>query len=516
MTERNLGDTVRMWFGIVTDINDPQQSGRVQVRVHGKHDDTVNIPNADLPWAQVLQPVTSAARGRIGTAPVGLVERSRIVGLWLDSDQQYPLVLGSIGRAGEIIAGQTNGGAPAVNINVGSIPGAAQNNVNNPYSSLNPSRVTIQDIDSGQENIDGVPLGTGVAVTQAVEEGMQNANTPTTGSAEPSETNVLQILRRVDPTSSLSSLPCLPFNALQLQIQIDLGSIAAGLINVITDAVTNALLSIMESLGTNSVLDAIKQAANGIANFRDALDALTSRGLCGAPKALSSINTGTQALARSYSSLQNAALRFGNSTSEIRRTLGFTQTNIISNVPTALFRPINISLAPPNNYVQGYYAANADPYPGYIRWYDPNDPSAQSVFTLRNGQPNFISAQQHVQFDVEQAARTALQTAITGGNLTSSTLNTIMNQVVGIGQIQGYVRSMGNGFNPATIAGMASLALRVAPLIIGTVRGVFEGNISVSVLTNTGQIRNAVTNFTRLQTKLAMRRTRLETALRRI
>lgn len=516
MTERNLGDTVKMWLGTVTNVMDPHQSGRVQVRVVGRHDDFVNIPTADLPWAQVLQPVTSAARGRIGTAPVGLVVGSIVFGIWVDSDQQYPIVLGSMGRAGRLIPNQSTGGAPAVDIAVGSIPSATQNDANNPYSSLYNTRVNIQDIDSGQQNIDGVPLGTGVAVTQAVEEGMQNANTPTTGSAEPSETNVLQILRRVDPTSSLSSLPCLPFNALQLQIQIDLGSIAAGLINVITDAVTNALLSIMESLGINSVLNAIEQAANGIANFRDALDALASGGLCGAPKALSSINAGTQALARSYSSLQNAALRFGNSTSEIRRTLSFTQTNIISNVPTALFRPINISLTPPNNYVQEYYAANADPYPGYIRWYDPNDPSAQAVFTLRNGQPNFISAQQHVQFDVEQAARTALQTAITGGNLTSSTLNTVMNQVVGIGQIQGYVRSMGNGFNPATIAGMASLALRVAPLVIGTVRGVFEGNISVSVLTNTGQIRNAATNFTRLQTTLAMRRARLETALRRI
>lgn len=516
MTERNLGESVRMWFGIVTNVMDPQRSGRVQVRVFGRHDDRVNIPDSDLPWATISQSATSAAHGRIGTAPVGLVVGSKVFGFWLDTDQQYPLLTGSIGRAGSIIPGQTQNGAPAVNIAVGSIPNASQNDPNNPYSGLNPSRVTIQEIDSNQQNIDSVPLGTGVVTTEAVEEGMQFPKLPTTGSADPSETDVLQILRRVDPTSSLSSLPCFPSNALQLQIQIDLGSIGAALINTVTNAVTNAILSIIDSLGIDQVLNAIDQAASGIANFRDALDALASGGLCGAPRALSSINSGTQALARSYSAIQTAAQRFGNSPSEIRRALGFAQTEIISNVPSAVFRPISVSISPPTNYVQSYYAASQDPYPGYIRWYDPNDPSAQPVFTLRNGQPNFVSAEQHVQFDVEQIARNALRTAIIGGNLTSTTLNTIMNQTVGIGQVQGLIRSMGNGFNPANIAGMASLAASVAPTIIGTVRGVFEGNISFSVLTDTSRITNAATNFTRLQTMLAMRRARLETALRRI
>lgn len=516
MTERNFGESVKMWIGIVTNVMDPHQSGRVQVRVFGRHDDTANIPDSDLPWAQVTQPVTSAARGRMGTAPVGLVVGSRVFGFWLDRDNQYPLVIGSVGRAGEVIAGQTDGGAPAVNTAVGSIPGATQNNVSNPYSSLDPSRITIQSIDSGQQNIDAVPLGIGTVTTEAVEQGMSFAKLPTTGSANPSETNVLEILRRVDPTSSISALPCLPSNALQLQIQIDLGSIAAGLINTISNAVTSALLQLMDSLGVNQVLNAIEQAANGIANFRDALDALASGGLCGAPRALASIGAGTQSLARSYSSLQNAAQRFGNAPDQIRNALGFTGRTIVSNVPSAVFRPLSVAVSAPTGFIQEYYSAESDPYPGYIRWVDPTNPASEPVFTLRNGQPNFGSAAEHVQFDVQQVAASALRGALSGGSLTSSALSSIMNQVAEVGQVQGLIRSMGNGFNPQSIAGMAALAARLAPTILAAVQGNFQVRIAASILPNASQVQSAVTGFTKVQTTLAMRRARLETALRRI
>jgi hypothetical protein len=516
MTERNFGSNVRMWVGKVTNIMDPHRSGRVQVRVTGLHDDEVNIPNADLPWAQVIQPVTSAAHGRIGTAAVGLVVGSTVFGLWLDSDQQYPLVIGPFGRAGALIPGQTENGAPAVNTAVGSIPGAAQNNASNPYSSLYESRVSIQDIDSGQQNIDFVAIDTGTVITEAVEDGMQFPKLPTTGSAEASETDVLQILRRVDPTGSISALPCFTANALQLQLQIDLGSIAAGLVSTVTNALTSALLQLMDSLGVNQVLNAIGQAASAIDNFSDALSALATGGLCGAPRALSSINAGTQALARSYSSIQTAAQKFGNAPSAIRESLGIASTAIVSNVPTVAFRPVTVSISAPVGYVQEYYGAEADPYPGYIRWVDPNDPNATPVFTLRDGQPNFRSVTEHVEFDVQQVAYNSLRNSISGGSIASSALSSVMNQIVDVGQIQGLARTMGGGFNPQSVAGMASLAVKLAPTIIAAVQGNFQIRFSLSILPNASQVQTAVTGFTRAQTVLAMRRSRFETALRRI
>jgi hypothetical protein len=518
MTERNFGQTVQNWIGIVTNVMDPHQSGRVQVRVFGRHDDRANIPDSDLPWAQVIQPVTSAARGRMGTAPVGLVVGSRVFGQWLDSDRQYPLIMGSVGRAGAAIPGQTQDGAPAVNTAVGSIPGATQNNVSNPYSSLFDSRISIEAIDSGSTDIDNVELGTGTVMTEAVEEGMSFAKDPTTGSAEPGETNVLEILRRVDPMSAISALPCLPTNALQLQLQIDLGSIATNLINTVSNAITGAILRIIDTIGgaIDQVLNSIATAAASIANFGDALNALATGGLCGAPRALSSINAGTQSLARSFSSLQGAVQQFGNAPGEIRRSLGLATDTIRSNVPSALFVPVSVSATAPTGFVQEYYSADSDPYPGYIKWIDPNDPSASPTFTLRDGQPNFASAMEHVQYDTELSATRSLRGALTSGSLTGSTLSSIMNQVVSTGQTQGLLRTLGSGFNPTSIAGMAALAARVAPTIISAVQGNFQARISVSVLPNASVVENAVTNFTRVQTSLATRRARLETALRRI
>lgn len=516
MTERNFGEIVQSWIGTVTNVMDPHQSGRVQVRVFGRHDDVTNIPDEDLPWAQVLQPVTSAARGRIGTAPVGLVVGSRVYGQWLDRDHQYPLVLGTVGRAGVPQEGQTEGGAPAIDISQGSIPPATQNSASNPYSSLYESRVTVDQIDSGQQNIDGVPPDTGTVTTQAVEEGMQFATLPTTASADSGETDVLQILRSIDPTSSLAAIPCLPTAALNIQIELNLGSIAAGLINMVADAVTGALLQLMNVLGVDQVINAIDQATRGIANFADAVNAIASGGICGAPRALAQVSAGTQALARSYSSIQNAAQRVGNAPEAISQILGVTSARLQSNVATAAFTPAVVSVNVPIGYVQDYYPASRDPYPGYIRWYNPIDTSAQAVFTLRNGEPNYSSATEHARFDTQAVAFRSLRLPLSQRTLSGDTLESIMNQAVNVGQTQGLIRTLGNGFNPQSIAGMAAYAARVAPTIIGAVQGIFQNGISVSVLTNTSQLQTAATRFTRAQTMLEMRRARLESAFRRI
>ena len=59
--------------------------------------DTSVLPTADLPWAIVLVPNTSAANSGIGDAPIGLIEGSWCVGFFLDGDDnQEPCILGSI------------------------------------------------------------------------------------------------------------------------------------------------------------------------------------------------------------------------------------------------------------------------------------------------------------------------------------------------------------------------------------------------------------------------------------
>lgn len=511
MPESDFGNRVQSWIGIVTNINDPHQSGRVQVRVFGRHDDVANIPDADLPWAQVLQPVTSAARGRIGTAPVGMIVGSRVYGNWLDNDHQYPLIMGTVGRAGAPIPGQTDGGAPAVNTALGSIPGATQNDVNNPYSNLSPTRVTITDIDSNSTNVDAVPLGDGVVVTSAVEEGMQFATLPTTCSADTNETDVLAILQQVDPAGALSALPCLQTNAIQISLSIDLGSIAAGFINMLTDAVTRTLLSLIDQLGINNILNAIDAAGAALDNFTDAFNALQSGGLCSAPAALNSISAGTQALARSVSQIKTAAAKAGNAPNAIRSILQRESDNILSRVATSAFVPVSIVVTAPAGYVQEYYAYDSDPYPGYIRWIDPTG-AGTSVFTARNGQPNYISAAQHTSYDVGSSLQKDLVQSIRTGSLNTNSLQNALTRATGLGQASALLRTIGANNPTQTLL----LAARLLPSLYSTLTSVFTNGISVSILPNAGAIQQSVNRFTQAQTILATRRARMENAFRRL
>lgn len=80
--------------------DDPTRSGRCQVRIYNDQNDTENIKDEHLPWAVVLQPVTSPATAKVGIIPSGLLVGSRVLITYLDDDlsEQFPIILGSLGR----------------------------------------------------------------------------------------------------------------------------------------------------------------------------------------------------------------------------------------------------------------------------------------------------------------------------------------------------------------------------------------------------------------------------------
>ena len=101
MTEHNnfLGMDGFLWFyGVVEDRQDPYMIGRVKVRCFGHHtDNKITLPTEDLPWAQVMLPVTSAGISGIGQTPMGLVEGSHVFGFFRDGEaRQEPVVMGSM------------------------------------------------------------------------------------------------------------------------------------------------------------------------------------------------------------------------------------------------------------------------------------------------------------------------------------------------------------------------------------------------------------------------------------
>jgi hypothetical protein len=90
----------KFYFAEVRDIMDPLRSGRVKVRKYGFENDEQNIKDDDLAWALPLHPITSAATGKVGIIPTGLIVGSRVVIAYMDNDtsEQYPIVMGSFSR----------------------------------------------------------------------------------------------------------------------------------------------------------------------------------------------------------------------------------------------------------------------------------------------------------------------------------------------------------------------------------------------------------------------------------
>jgi hypothetical protein len=87
------------WFhGIVEDIGDPLELGRVKVRCYGYHTDNLkDVPTNSLPWAHVMLPVTSASISNVGQSATGILNGTFVIGFFRDGIfAQEPVVIGTI------------------------------------------------------------------------------------------------------------------------------------------------------------------------------------------------------------------------------------------------------------------------------------------------------------------------------------------------------------------------------------------------------------------------------------
>ena len=94
-----MGKNSFQWFvGVVEDRADPKSLGRLRVRCLGYHtEDLLKLPTADLPWAHVMNPITSATVSGLGQTPLGAVEGTWVVGFFQDgSDAQMPIIIGTL------------------------------------------------------------------------------------------------------------------------------------------------------------------------------------------------------------------------------------------------------------------------------------------------------------------------------------------------------------------------------------------------------------------------------------
>jgi len=103
-----LGRNGFIWFtGVVEDRQDPQYTGRLRVRCIGYHtSNKAKLPTADLPWASVILPTTSAGISGLGSSPSFMVEGTWVMGYFRDGENcQEPVILGTLpGRPAELAA----------------------------------------------------------------------------------------------------------------------------------------------------------------------------------------------------------------------------------------------------------------------------------------------------------------------------------------------------------------------------------------------------------------------------
>jgi hypothetical protein len=95
-------DGFNWWVGqIETDKDaDPKKSGRYRVRIVGQHlKDCDAMATNELPWASVMMPVTTPfTDGLSSGASIGLEQGNWVVGFYMDSDRQKPIIMGSVGH----------------------------------------------------------------------------------------------------------------------------------------------------------------------------------------------------------------------------------------------------------------------------------------------------------------------------------------------------------------------------------------------------------------------------------
>jgi len=94
-----MGKNGFQWFvGVVEDRKDPQTLGRLRVRCLGYHTELLDkLETKDLPWAHVMNPITSATVSGIGQSPLGAVEGTWVVGFFQDgADAQQPIIIGTL------------------------------------------------------------------------------------------------------------------------------------------------------------------------------------------------------------------------------------------------------------------------------------------------------------------------------------------------------------------------------------------------------------------------------------
>lgn len=269
MTERHMGATFKWFIAKVVNRGDGKEgekdkteSGRVQIRIFGKHDDEKNIPDDKLPWAVPLQPIggmsgTGPSQKGIGSTPVGLKKGTIVVGFYADADENIPILFGVMHRSG------ADGGQDGTNITPDNndLPQGARKEAN------------------GKDQNDV----TKKSVTEEIaKEDQLHATKKTIGDLPFDGSGALDAINKADPSNLSGAIP----GALSgLKSMTNTLGVAGSLLSNF-QSIVSGKIPLTQLLSTVSTVAAVAKTAQTIANNPKALQAGLQSAAAGAAGAL--------------------------------------------------------------------------------------------------------------------------------------------------------------------------------------------------------------------------------------
>jgi hypothetical protein len=185
-----MGKNGFQWFvGVVEDRQDPKHLGRLRVRCLGYHTEIhTDLPTTDLPWAHVMNPITSATVSGVGQTPLGAVEGTWVMGFFQDgADAQQPIIMGTLPGVPSSLPTKddSKGFQDRANANYPKytetdVNRLAVNDADNPHSTLTLRKADIEtNIGRADFNTTDVRINQGLSVTLPTDNG-SNFSEPTT------------------------------------------------------------------------------------------------------------------------------------------------------------------------------------------------------------------------------------------------------------------------------------------------------------------------------------------------
>jgi hypothetical protein len=394
-------------FAEVRNIKDPLFSGRVQLRIYGKHDDEKAVKDDHLPWSLPLMPPQSASTGKVGHPPTGLQIGSRVAITYAanDKQKQYPIILGSFYRgaqpqkadssSGPSTSSDTASGTDKLDkesyghdtghTGESSDPGKYKNKTNH------NTALGQKPFDSNKDKYNAAQIvknGSGVeGIKTAMEKFAPNASMPTTAAGDPATKQLPELLKKIDPKALSQVLPAMYSQFAKMRDMINFAGGSGGGTTGKPTKPTPATKEMMIKGLTGAIC--ILGNKYGFAYiFNMFLDTI-----------------GGTSLSKVSDIPQDFVDIIKQSLIDARKLYEQHGQQIpVSETPVVLYRtnapvPLPIYGFPPDLYTQVYYPPESDPYPGFISWKGPN---GDFIYTVRSAShPPYSSVTEQI-FDQSQ------------------------------------------------------------------------------------------------------------------